>query len=210
MNITCNGVKTWRTNIFLLKNFYWSAHKNLHQRPIQRTQPRILISVLWILGSSQQHTSSLSYIIKTAREEIFRVTNKLQCRWQCFILSFNTPMHTHTHTLACTHTHTQDKEPIECSAVTALHNKGKLGLTERESTQPGPKSSWNWTFDSCLRGCLCEIVTSIPSNKNSRLHPCIQPVQKVSPNRSTSDRWARTKGGWCMGVYSHWTAQALR
>ena len=99
-----------------------------------------------------------------------------------------------THRCTHTHTHTQDKEPIECSAVTALHNKGKLGLTERESTQPGPKSSWNWTFDSCLRGCLCEIVTSIPSNKNSRLHPCIQPVQKVSPNRSTSDRWAWTKG----------------
>ena len=54
-------------------------------------------------------------------------------------VSFFNPTHrcTHTHT----HTHTQDKEPIECSAVTALHNKGKLGLTERESTQPGPKSS---------------------------------------------------------------------
>ncbi len=78
-----------------------------------------------------------------------------------------THTHTHTHTDTHTHTHTQDKGSIECSVVTALHNKGKLELPERESTQPRPKSSWNWTFDSSSRGCLCEIVTSIRSNKTA-------------------------------------------
>ena len=103
MNITCKVVKTWRTNIFLLSNFYWSAHRNLRQRPIQRTQPRILISVLWILGSSQQHTSSLSYIIKTAGEEMFRVP-QTNCSEDDNVSFFN-PTHRCTHTHTHTHTH---------------------------------------------------------------------------------------------------------
>lgn len=47
--------------------------------------------------------------------------------------------HTNAYIHTNTHTYSQDKGPIECSVVTTLHNKGKLELAERESTQPGPK-----------------------------------------------------------------------
>lgn len=87
---------------------------------------------------------------------ISRVTDILRCKWHGSIL-WNSLKHTFTHT--------QNKEPIESSVVIDSYNKGKLKENKKESIHQGPKSSWIWTFDSCLQSCLLEIVTLIPSNK---------------------------------------------
>lgn len=118
---------------------------------------------------------------------ISRVTDIQQSKWQCFIIS-HTVMHTNTHT------HKNTKDLLMAARIQLLIIKSSWTWL-KEGAHSQVQSPHEAGHSICVAGTVCVRLWHwylLIKQPNASMHSA---RQKVTPNRSTSDRWARTERG---------------